>query len=220
MNCRSSDGSCPVPMCSDAKMKLAQYSQKRQSSTSDLTQLPPATMQRKGSVGSFFLKQNLSSAPSYIAARNALTVAGIGSLPSKLVTDLKTKVEEIVLQLEKQSLTEDDYRTPESSIPSRPSTLHHSTQSGVLKVSGISGQGHIQYIPPLASQGMLSPIDEVPSLDVEPSPASQAVYYPLQHILHTLDPVRVCVRVCVCVCVHAHEHVYKHVYIKCVSVWG
>ena len=194
MNCRNSDGSCPVPMCSDAKMKLTQYSQKRRSSTSDATQLPPATMQRKGSVGSFFLKQ--SSAPSYVAARSALTAAGIGSLPSKLVTDLKTKVEEIVLQLEKQSLTEDDYHTPESSIPSRPSTLHHSTQSGVSKASGISGQGDIQYVPPLASQGMLSPIAEVPSPDVEPSPASQAVYYPLQHILHTLDPVRVCVCVC------------------------
>ena len=140
------------------------------------------------------MKQNLSSAPSYVAARNALTAAGIGSLPSKLVTDLKTKVEEIVLQLEKQSLTEDDYYTPESSIPSCPSTL---PQSGASKASGISGQGDVQYVAPLVSQGMLSPIAEVPSPDAEPS-------CPLQSILHTLDPVCVCVcvrvRTCLSVC--------------------
>ena len=183
MNCKNSDGNCPIPMCPDAKAKLAQYSRKRRSSTPDLTQPPPATLQRKGSVGSFFMKQNLSSASSYVAARNALTAAGIGSLPSKLVTDLKTKVEEIVLQLEKQSLTEDDYHTPESSIPSRPSTL---PQSGASKASGISGQGDVQYVTPLVSQGMLSPIAEVPSPDAEPS-------CPLQNILHTLDPVCMCV---------------------------
>ena len=186
MNCKNSDGNCPIPMCPDAKAKLAQYSRKRRSSTPDLTQPPPATLQRKGSVGSFFMKQNLSSASSYVAARNALTAAGIGSLPSKLVTDLKTKVEEIVLQLEKQSLTEDDYHIPESSIPSHPSTF---PQSGVLKASGIS---------PLVSQGMLSPIAEVPLPDAEPSPSSQAVSYPLQNTLHILDPVCVCVCVCVC----------------------
>ena len=168
---------------------LSGFCCRQENETPDLTQPPPHTLQRKGSVGSFFMKQNLSPAPSYVAARNALTAAGIGSLPSKLVTDLKTKVKEIMLQLEKQSLTEDDYHIPESSIPSRPSTF---PQSGVLKASGIS---------PLVSQGMLSPIAEVPSPDTEPSPSSQAVSYPLQNTLHILDPVCVCVCMCVCVCV-------------------
>ena len=139
---------------------------------------------------------------SFTCGVTQLTAAGIGSLPSNLVTDLETKVEEIVLQLENQSLTENNYCTPEFSIYSRPSTLHHSTQSGVSKASGTSGQGDVQYVPPLASKGMLSPIAEVPSPDVEPSPTSQAVCYPLQNILHALDPVRVCVCVCVCVCVY------------------
>ena len=115
--------------------------------------------------------------------------SSIPDVPPTLHHSSQLKAEETVLQLEKQSLTEDDYHTPESSVPSRPSTLHHSTQSGVSKASGISEQGDIQYVPPLPPQGTLSPIAEAPSPDVESSPTIQAVYYPLQHILHPLHPV-------------------------------
>ena len=126
-------------------------------------------------------------------------------LTSHLVTDLKNKEEETVLKLNKLSL-EENYHTPESSIPGLPPILHHSSQS---KASGTREQGDIQYVPPLASQGMLSPVAEAPSPDVELSPAIQAVYYPLQHILHPLDPVCGWECACVRVFVHANECMRK-----------
>jgi len=157
-----------------------------------------------------------TSQPSYIAARNALTAAGIGSIPSNLVLDLKTKAEEIVSKLEQEEPREEDFQTPDSSIYSRPSTFH-SAPSGNSIASGIGTQGEAQYLPPLALQGKLSPIAELPSPASESSFHGSAVSspahvvqgdveapvdarkFPLQTILHYVDTVSECVCVSLCV---------------------
>ena len=234
MKCANGDGGCPVPMCSDAKRKLQQYSSSvtRSSSSSDLVCYPPPTpRQRVGSVGSssFMRQGSTTSGPSYIAARNALTAAGIGSLPSSLVLDLKTKAEEIVSKLEQEEPLEEDFHTPESSTHSRPSTFQ-SAPSGTSSASGVGAPGEAQYLPPLALQGKLSPIAELPSpaseLSFHGSSVSSPAHvvqggvdmpvgarkFPLQTVLHYFDTVSVChcacmcvgtsLCVCVCVCVY------------------
>ena len=212
------DNSCIVTLCSDAKRNLRQFNPDKigavpfrnghshrplllhstsfQESEEPSKRSQFVSSRNHGSFDDALLSPQ--SPADYLKSLQELDEIGVGALPRHLRTSYKRKlkVEQIIRDMGLEDSI--DELPPVENLPPAP------------PVPPVQSSSKYPVPPP----GVLSPIEEHPTLSEEDDYPSQIILHKMQSVSDVCAWVCVCVYVCVCVCVCGGVWVYVclHVY--------